>query len=487
MIHPRSRTSSRSLETLFRLGNLGNLDDGQLLERFRTCNDARGTEAFRVLVERYGPIVMGVCRGVLGDVNHADDAFQTTFLVLVRKAGSIRNGQSIGPWLHGVALRVARRARARAARRSIFEKPLDREACATLAIGNDEPDERIEVVHEEIDRLPEKLRSPLVLCCLEELTYEQAARQLGVNEPTLRGRLHRGRQELESRLRARGLSVGAILPPNSPSAGLLWPVSQPLVEATVQLASKWFTLGALVIGAGSPVVHLLAQGVLRTMIWNNVKITAIPALIAASVLGTAVLAQQGRDAGQGQNSGGASAQTAPSKGSPDEAASPAPKQPGERRSKGDVEQRIKELEKLIRLQQAVSKQQELQRKTAHIRDLLARESDLAFPNGVSLEQFLKAVRSSTSSKDYPGIPIYVDPVGLQEVEKTVESQVVVERGDTLAQVLQQALRRLKLGYEVDDGLLRIDSRLSIVEAKLARVEEKLDRIMNEQEKKGSKP
>ncbi len=325
MIHPRTGTSSRSLETLFRLGNLGNVDDGQLLERFRTCNDARGDEAFRVLVERYGPIVMGVCRGVLGDVNHAEDAFQATFLVLVRKAGSIRNRESIGPWLHGVALRVARRSRARAARRSFVEKALDREACASLAMWKDESDERIEVVHEEIDRLPEKLRSPLVLCCLEELTYQQAARQLGVNEPTLRGRLHRGRQELAARLRARGFSVGAILPLGRPATWLLPPVSPALVEATVQLASKWFTFGALVIGAGSPAVHLLARGVIRTMIWNSVKTTAIPALIAASVLGTAVLAQQGRDAGRAP--GGAGPQAAPSSGSAGEAPSPSKSNP----------------------------------------------------------------------------------------------------------------------------------------------------------------
>ena len=203
-----------------------------------------------MLVERYGAIVMGVCRGVLGDANEADDAFQATFLVLVRKAGSIRNCQSIGPWLHGVALRVARRARARANRRHLLEKRLDQEACATLTIAQAEPDERIEVVHEELERLPERLRSPLVLCHLEELSYEQAARRLGVNEPTLRGRLHRGRQRLKSRLRARGISVETALPLGTPATRLLAPVSQALVEGTVQLASKWFTLGAWSSGPG---------------------------------------------------------------------------------------------------------------------------------------------------------------------------------------------------------------------------------------------
>ena len=148
---------------------------------------------------------------------------------------------------------------------------MDREVSSVLAMGQGEPEEWIEVVHEELARLPEKLRTPLVLCCLEELSYDQAARQLGVNEPTLRGRLHRGRQRLKARLRARGLSLRAILPLDAASTRLLAPVSHAFVEATVQLASKWFTVGILVIGAGPPAVHLLAQGVIRTMIWNSAE------------------------------------------------------------------------------------------------------------------------------------------------------------------------------------------------------------------------
>jgi len=489
-MNSRTRTSSRSLETLFRLGNLGNVDDGQLLERFRTCSDAQGAEAFRVLVDRYGPIVMGVCRGVLGDENHADDAFQATFLVLVRKAGSIRNRQSIGPWLHGVAVRVARRARARAARRNALERPLDGEVSSALAMGQCEPEEWTGVVHEEIDRLPENLRSPVVLCCLEELSYEQAARQLGVNEPTLRGRLHRGRQRLEARLRARGLSVGAILPLGTPATRLLTPVSHALVEATVQLASKWFTVGALVIGAGSPTIHLLAQGVIRTMVWHSIKIAAIPVVVAASVLGTAVLAQQGRDARLAP--GGSIPQVAPSKGS-EQLPSPDTKQSGELKLKRDYDQeklweeRIKEQIRIALLSDEALKQQQLQKKTEHIRELLARKSDLAFPKGISLEQFLKTVKSTTSSKNDPGIPIYVDPLGLQQSGQTLESIVVVEPGRPLAVVLERALIVLNLGYDVHEGFLTISSRLGIVESKLMRVEEKLDRVMNALENKGARP
>jgi hypothetical protein len=346
-----------------------------------------------------------------------------------------------------------------------------------LAIGKVEPDDRIEVVHEEIDRLPEKLRSPLVLCCLEELTYQQAARLLGVNEPTLRGRLHRGRQRLKARLQGRGVSGGAILLLDAPATRLLVPVSHALFEATVQLASKWFALGVLVIGSGSPEVHLLVQGAIRTMIWNSVKTAAIPALIAASVLGTAVLAKQGRDSGRAP--GGAGSQAAPSKPSSGSDSSPQKKQPRDGRQQVLNALDMQELKALKQLQR--------QKMTAHIRELLARESNLDFPNGVSLDQFLKAVKSATSSKDDPGIPIYVDPAGLQEVAKTLESRVVVTHGHTLADVLQRALTEIKLGYVVDDGYLMIDSRLGTVESRLTRVEEKLDRLISELEKKGSRP
>jgi hypothetical protein len=133
------------------------------------------------------------------------------------------------------------------------------------------------------------------------------------------------------------------------------------------------------------------------------------------------------------------------------------------------------------------KQQEHQKKTDHIRELLARKYDLPFPQGVSLEQFLKAVKSSTSSKNDPGIPIYVSPLGLQQAGQTLESIVVVEPGMPLAVVLERALNVLNLGYDVHDEFLTIDSRLGVVESKLMRLEEKLDRVVNALENKGSHP
>jgi DNA-directed RNA polymerase specialized sigma24 family protein len=106
----RTRPGWRALESLFDAGALGGLTDGELLECFQTSRDTVGHDAFRILVERHGPMVLGMCRSLVRDPHEADDAFQATFLVLVRKAGSIERRDTIGPWLHGVAGRVARRA-----------------------------------------------------------------------------------------------------------------------------------------------------------------------------------------------------------------------------------------------------------------------------------------------------------------------------------------------------------------------------------------
>ena len=158
------------LHMLSTLGVVGDLTDGQLLWRCRGADDDGGREAaFTALVERHGPMVLSVCREVLGDSHDADDAFQATFLVLLRKSGSVRNVDSVASWLHGVAFRIGRRAKADAIRRIARERRMaeiralrrDRETCRP---------EHLPELHEEIARLPLRFREPLVLCYLEGLT-----------------------------------------------------------------------------------------------------------------------------------------------------------------------------------------------------------------------------------------------------------------------------------------------------------------------------
>jgi RNA polymerase sigma factor (sigma-70 family) len=161
----------RQLERVFAGGSVAGLTEGQLLDRFVA---ARDDAAFEALVVRHGPMVHSVCRRMLRDPNDVDDAFQATFLVLVRKAGSLRRRDLLGNWLYGVAFRVASRARSVSARRMKIETPADE--VAELALARDEcepaPDPSL---HEELHRLPEKYRAPVVLCYLEGLTHEEAA------------------------------------------------------------------------------------------------------------------------------------------------------------------------------------------------------------------------------------------------------------------------------------------------------------------------
>jgi RNA polymerase sigma factor (sigma-70 family) len=168
-------TVLRQLQTLFDLGSIGDLTDGQLLERFTTNGDESAELAFAALVERHGPMVLRVCRNALVDPNDAQDAFQVTFLVLVRKARSLWVRDSLGPWLHRVACRVASRARASAARRRSYERRAA-ESRPALMFPPDDWKDVCSILHEEIDRLPERCRVPVVLCDLEGLTHEQAAR-----------------------------------------------------------------------------------------------------------------------------------------------------------------------------------------------------------------------------------------------------------------------------------------------------------------------
>ena len=233
------------------------LGEGQLLRRFALDRDEA---AFEALVSRHGPMVLGTCRRMLADPFDVEDAFQATFLVLARRAGSIQDGDRLGPWLHGVARRVATRSRALSARRNARERP----GLEDQAVPEAETPEDLEIrsaLDEELARLPEKYRAPLVLCYLEGLTHDEAARQLSWPVGTVRSRLAGGRDRLRSRLTRRGLAPSAAVP------GLL-PAALPahLVNITVRIATL----------AGSAPAHVasLARGALVAMMWNKLKAVA---------------------------------------------------------------------------------------------------------------------------------------------------------------------------------------------------------------------
>ncbi len=180
--------------------------DAELIERFVAARDGA---AFATLVERHGPLVLGVCRRVLGHHHDAEDAFQSTFLALARKAPRIRRRDALAGWLYRVAFRLAVRLRLSAERRRRAERqpparpqpPADPVAWDDLRLALDE----------EFGRLPEKYRVPLLLCGLAGRTRDQAARQLGWTLGTLKMQLERGRQLLRTRLARRGLTVSAVL------------------------------------------------------------------------------------------------------------------------------------------------------------------------------------------------------------------------------------------------------------------------------------
>ena len=181
------------------------LTDGQILECFVS---QREEAAFEELLARHGPMVLGVCQQLLRDPHDAEDAFQATFLVLVRRAASIGKPERLAGWLYGVAHRVAWRARSEVARRHARERQ-GVEMVAVASLGPLASDDIRPVVHEEVSRLPEKYRTPVVLCYLEGKTQEEAAKELGWTRGELKGRLERARELLRKRLLRRGLTLSA--------------------------------------------------------------------------------------------------------------------------------------------------------------------------------------------------------------------------------------------------------------------------------------
>src|SRR5260370_6721007 len=221
----------RHIRRLALTGDTPGPDDAQLLERFIALHDEA---AFETLVRRHGPMVLGVCRRLLDDRQDAEDAFQVTFLVLIRKAKSLRKRELVANWLYGVAYRTAMKARTVSARRQAREKQMLEEPVT-------KPDEAAvwrdlrPLADEELQRLPAKYRVPVILCYLKGKTFEEAAQELGWPAGTVSGRLARARELLRTRLTRRGVTLSAGLAATLFSGtALSASVPPPLVPSTLR-------------------------------------------------------------------------------------------------------------------------------------------------------------------------------------------------------------------------------------------------------------
>jgi len=281
----------RQINRLFRDGTSAALTDGQLLERFSTRRPEAAEAAFEALVNRHGPMVLRVARGLLRDPRDVEDAFQATFLVLVKKAHVLGERDLLGPWLYGVAHRVALKARGVAARRNRREG----------GIIDDPPTGPTEgpwidlqpVLHEELNRLPEKYRRPVVLCHLQGLTHAEAAQELAWPVGTVSVRLARARKLLKDRLTRRGLTASAEVWPLAlmldRASGV---VPESLIRSTAQAAFAASTGQLTAAGTISAGSAALARGTLTMMKASKIMWLIIPLTLALGLAGGVVVNQQ---------------------------------------------------------------------------------------------------------------------------------------------------------------------------------------------------
>jgi RNA polymerase sigma factor (sigma-70 family) len=280
MANGQNDTVVRLVSSVFAAGTVAGFSDRQLLAQFATRNGEAAELAFSALVKRHGPMVLRVCRAILRDEHDAEDAFQATFLVLARKARSLWARDSLGPWLYGVAFRTASCARSAGFVRREHEQAAA-ELMTRVAVAEEDRDDIGRVLHEEVSRLPEQYRSPILLCYFESLSHDQAASQLNWPVGTVRSRLARARERLRTRLTRRGVA---------PDSAYLYVLSSrlgsppaSLINPTVKAAMLVTVRNAVGAGLVSASAAAMTEGALRTMSASKLKATAAT-LLALGVI-----------------------------------------------------------------------------------------------------------------------------------------------------------------------------------------------------------
>jgi RNA polymerase sigma factor (sigma-70 family) len=286
MNNRRAGLPLHGLSALFGVGVVAGMSDEQLLERFSADSEVQRQIAFEAIVRRHGRMVFGVCRRILGNDHDAEDAFQATFMVLALKAGMVRKGRSLGPWLHSVAARIARRARLSNTRRE--QEPIPAAGLVEREGRDPALADLEQVLDLELSRLPDKYRLPLVLCYLQGRTQEEAAQELGWTKGTVSGRLARAKGLLQQRLIRRGFApsvglIGVSLAAETASAA----IPQTLVASTVRAATLasygGVTTGFVSVGVMSFVRHSLKVMLLR-------RVAKIATLVVLCGIGATVIA-----------------------------------------------------------------------------------------------------------------------------------------------------------------------------------------------------
>jgi RNA polymerase sigma factor (sigma-70 family) len=290
MTAPRSLSASlQHLGRTLAARDLAGLSDAELVGRFA---ERRDEAAFTVLVRRYGRVVFGVCRRVLRHEQDAEDAFQAAFLVLARKAASVRRAGEVGNWLYGVAYNVARKAKAMRHRRELKERAAAAQPRRDTPTGL--PDDLQEILDRELHALPDKYRAAVVLCDLGGLTIREAAAQVRCPPKTLGTRLSRGRSLLAGRLTRRGVTISA-----AALAAALAPCATAadcsrLIASTVQAAVAFAAGSATAV---PPAVAALTQGVSNVMLSKTLKCVTVLACGVLALAGSSAGSQAGRRVG----------------------------------------------------------------------------------------------------------------------------------------------------------------------------------------------